>query len=118
MGPRRQSLELIILAPVLAFLILAGSGVYFLILNSVQDFAARSIRQSFTSLSDGVYGIADREADRLSWTGHAGDPKRTTVRQVFALYDIENFARKFEIGVIVYSKHEAEAVLRAGMPAD
>jgi serine phosphatase RsbU (regulator of sigma subunit)/PAS domain-containing protein len=111
-------LELIILAPVLAFLILAGSGVYFLILNSVQDFAARSIRQSFTSLSDGVYGIADREADRLSWTGHAGDPKRTTVRQVFALYDIENFARKFEIGVIVYSKHEAEAVLRAGMPAD
>jgi serine phosphatase RsbU (regulator of sigma subunit)/PAS domain-containing protein len=118
MGLRKQSLELIILAPVLGFLILAGAGIHFLILTSVQEFSERSIRQSFRSLSDGLYSIADREVDRLSWTGRAGDVNRTTVRQVFALYDIESFARKHEIGVLIYSPDEIQPLLKSGISED
>lgn len=116
MDPRKQSLELIILAPVICFLVLAGFGIYFLILTSVENFSERSIRQSFRSLSDGLYSIADREVDRLSWTGHAGDAKRTTVRQVFALYDFESFARKHEVGVVVQSEKGDEPLLIAEVP--
>ena len=86
MGLRKQSLELIILAPVLVFLVLAGSGLYFLILTSVEEFADRSIRQSFQSMSDGVFSIADREVDRLNWSGRAGEEKATKIGQVLALF--------------------------------
>jgi class 3 adenylate cyclase len=111
-----QSIELIILAPVLALLALSGAGVYFLILNSVQEFADSTIRQSFQSMVDGIHGIADRKVDELNRTGRAANEKIVRVRQVSALIEIEDFARKNDVGVVIYSEHESAAVLVAGLP--
>ncbi len=111
-----QSLELIILAPVLALLTLSGAGVYFLILNSVQEFADSTIRQSFHSMVDGIHGIADRKVDELNRTGRAANERIVRVRQVSALIEIEDFARKNELGVVIYSEQTSDAVLVAGLP--
>ena len=111
-----RSLELIILAPVLALLILSGAGVYFLILNSVQEFADSTIRQSFQSMVDGIHSIADRKVDELNRTGRAANERLVRVRQVAAFIEIEDFARKNDVGVVIYSEHESDAVLVAGLP--
>ena len=111
-----QSLELIILVPVLVLLVLSGAGVYFLILNSVQEFADSTIRQSFQSMVDGIHSIADRKVDELNRTGRAANERIVRVRQVSALIEIEDFARKNDVGVVIYSEHKSDAILVAGLP--
>jgi class 3 adenylate cyclase len=111
-----QSLELIILVPVLVLLALSGAGIYFLILNSVQEFADNTVRQSFQSMVDGIHSIADRKVDDLNRTGQAANERRVRVRQVSALIEIEDFARKNDVGVVIYSEHKSNAVLVAGLP--
>ncbi len=64
--PRLKSLETIILAPVVAFLLLAGAGLFFQISNSVDDFANRSIREYLSSLARAAYEVADGEIDRCN----------------------------------------------------
>jgi len=112
----RKSIELIILAPIFVFFILAGAGLYLLILNSVQDFAAGTIRQNFQSMFDGINSIADRKVDELNRTGRAANERIVRVRQVSALIEIEDFARKNDVGVVIYSEHKSDAVLVAGLP--
>ena len=89
-----HSLELIILVPVVAFIIVAGAGLYVMILNSVEEFADRTIRQSFQSMSSGVLNIVDRRVDQLTRAGQTENEKATRIRQVSAFIEMEDFARK------------------------
>ena len=114
----RRSLELIILAPVLAFLILAGTGLYFMILSSVEDFAERSIRDNLTSLSSALRGIADRAVDELNIKGYADDKKQTKRYKVKVFIETENFARQNEIGIIVYSMAKNRVVFETEISED
>ncbi len=111
-----HSLELIILVPVVAFIIVAGAGLYVMILNSVSDFADSTIRQSFQSMSSGVLNIADRGVDQLTRAGQTENEKATRIRQVSALIEMEDFARKNEVGIVIYAKDKSEALLVAGLP--
>ena len=112
----RHSLELIILVPVVAFIIVAGAGLYVMILNSVEEFADHTIRQSFQSMSSGVRNIADRGVDQLTRTGQTENEKATRIRQVSALIEMEIFARENEVGIVIYAKDKSEALLVAGLP--
>ena len=114
----KKSLELIILAPVVVFIIFAGAGLYFLILNSVEEFTDRTIRQSFQSMADGVFGIADRTVDQLNKFGLTGSMKATRIRQVSTLIKIEDYIRKNEIGILIFASKQNQNVLRAGLPED
>ncbi len=111
-----HSLELIILVPVVAFIIVAGAGLYVMILNSVEEFADRTIRQSFQSMSSGVLNIVDRRVDQLTRAGQTENEKATRIRQVSALIEMEDFARKNEVGIVIYTKDKSEALLVASLP--
>ena len=115
---RRSSLEYIILIPVAVFVLLAGTGSYFLILRSFDDFADRTIRQSLQSLSSGIYSLVDRGVDQLNRAGKTGNRKATRVRQVSTLIEIEDFVRKNEIGVVIYQDGNADPLLVSGVPTD
>jgi class 3 adenylate cyclase len=114
----KTSLEFIILVPVAVFLLIAGVGSYYLILNSFEGYADRTIRQSLQSLSNGVYSIVDRSVDQLNRSGRTGNWKATRVQQVSALIDIEDFVRKNEIGVIIYDNGASGTLLVNGVPPD
>jgi adenylate cyclase len=114
---RRTSLGLVILVPVIVFLIFAGTGSYSLIVSSVEEFADRTIRQSFGYMTEAVYAIADRELDQLHRAGQTADAKAVRIRQVATLIEIEDFARKNHVGVVVFSTDTADPVLVAGLPA-
>jgi len=115
---RRRSIELIILAPVLIFLILAGTSLYFMILTSVEDFADRNIRENLSSLSRALYSIADREIDELNKKGLAGDEKQTKIHQLSVLIEIEDFARQNEINIIVYDIDQNKIIFETGISED
>jgi class 3 adenylate cyclase len=115
MARHQRSIELIILAPVLVFFILAGAGLYFLILNSVQEFAAETIRQGFQSMFDGIHSIADRKVDQLNRVGQATNERLVRIRQVSALIEMEDYARKNEVGIVIYAENKSGAVLVAGI---
>ncbi len=102
---RWKSLELIILTPVLAFLLLAGVGLFILMSASIEEFADRSIRQNLNALSNAAYNIADNEIDRLNRQGSAGQSMAVrTIHQVSVFEEYENFTRQNEIGLIVYAR--------------
>ncbi len=61
----RKSLEVIILVPVVIFLILAGTSLYFMILTSVETFADKNIQDNLTAMSNALYSIADRAIDQF-----------------------------------------------------
>ncbi len=115
MARHQKSIELIILAPVLVFFILAGAGLYFLILSSVEEFAAGTIRQSFQSMFDGIHSIADRKVDQLNRVGQAANERLVRIRQVSALMEMEDYARKNEVGIVIYAENKSGAVLVAGV---
>lgn len=114
--PRWKSLELIILAPVLAFLILAGVGLYVLISTSVEDFANRSIRENLSSLSRAAYEQADGEIDRCDIKGvdciHGA---QKTIHQVAVFERFEDFARQNELGIAVYDVDENRILFESGI---
>jgi len=115
MARHQKSIEVIILAPVLVFFILAGAGLYFLILNSVEEFAAGTIRQSFQSMFDGIYSIADRKVDQLNRVGQAANERLVRIRQVSALMEMEDYARKNEVGIVIYAENKSGVVLVTGV---
>jgi class 3 adenylate cyclase len=109
-------LELIILVPVAVFLLIAGAGSYYLILNSVDEFAERTVRQNLDSLAGGIYNIADKAVDELNRSGKSGDRKATRIRQVRTFIEIEDFARKNEIGVAIFVPNATDPLLAVGVP--
>lgn len=95
-------------------LIIAGMGLYFLILSSVEEFTNRTIRQGLQSMADGIFSIADRSIDQLSKKGQTGNDKTTRISQVSTLIEIEDFVRKNDLGVLVYELDKQKAVLQTG----
>lgn len=100
--------------PVMILLIIAGMGLYFLILSSVEEFTNRTIRQGLQSMADGIFSIADRSIDQLSRKGQTGNEKTIRISQVSALIEIEDFVRKNDLGVLVYELDKQKAVLQTG----
>ncbi len=100
--PRLNSLGAIILTPVVALLLMAGVGLFFLISNSVDNFANRSISENLSSLARAAYEEADGEIDRCDIKGldciHGA---QKTIHQMAVFERFEDFAREHEIGLIV-----------------
>ena len=101
MGAYSKSLRFMILAPVLAVLVVAGTVFYFQVLRSVEDFSDESIRANLESMSLTVRGIADAKADQQDWEGRTGDPAWTRIFQERARTGFEDFARSNDVGLIV-----------------
>ena len=100
--PRLNSLGTIILMPVVAFLLTAGGGLFFLISTSVDDFASRSIQENLSSLARAAYEEADGEIDRCDIKGlDCIHGTQKTIHQMAVFERFEDFAREHEIGLIV-----------------
>ena len=102
-SPRGRSLDLIILAPVLLFLLLAGVSLYFTILKPVDEFVVGSIGENLLSLADGAYGIADRKIDQLLLESTSEDERATLIGQVAVFRSFEDFARQNDVTIVVQS---------------
>jgi len=103
------------MVPVLVFLILAGTGLYFMISIYVEDFADRSIRENLSSLSNALFRIADRAVDELN-RKYPDDKNQRKRYKVKVFMETENFARQNEIGLIVYSTNKNVIVFDTGIP--
>lgn len=103
MKGRGRSLQLVVLAPVLALMIVAGAALYLLVLRTVGDYADQSIRANQDSLAGGAYAIADAEYDQQTYEGKLDDPRWTLLFKLNARIRFEDFAREQEIGLIVES---------------
>jgi PAS domain S-box-containing protein len=106
------------MVPVLVFLGLAGTSLYFMISTYVEDFADRSIRQNLSSLSNALYRIADRAVDELIIKGIIDDKKQIKRYKVKVFMETENFARQNEIGIIVHSMAENMTVFDTDVSDD
>ena len=107
----KKSIELIIFLPILAFLILSGAGLYFLILSSFEKFTQDTIRQNFDSMFSGIHSIADRKVDQMNKSGQAANERLVRIGQVSVLVEIEDFARKNDVGVVIYDMDREDAIL-------
>ena len=104
-----KSLELIILAPVIVFLVLAGVGLYLLMSKSVSEFADKSIREQLAALADTTYRTADFQIDLLNRQGEDGQNEMMrAIHHVVVFEEYESFARQNEIDVIVFDSNRNE----------
>jgi hypothetical protein len=116
--PRLKRLGTIILAPVVAFLVLAGVGLFLLISSSVDDFASRSIRENLSSLARAAYEEADGEIDRCDIEGlDCLRGAQMTIHQIAVFERFEDFARQNELGIAVYDVAENRIVFESGIAA-
>jgi signal transduction histidine kinase len=113
---RANSLELIILVPVVIFLLAAGVGIYFLVSKSVEDFADESIREGLASLSRAAYSEADTELDRCDIRAiDCLQGAQMLVHQLSVFERYEEFARQNKLAVIVYNPVKSSVVFDSGM---
>ena len=97
-----RSLESIIIAPVFVFLVLAGTGLYFLVSYSVNEFADRSIKENLSALSEAAYEEADKEIDRCDFRGVVClEGTQKTYHQLGVFLRFENFARQNDVAILV-----------------
>lgn len=101
MSRMRPSLQLVVLAPILVFVLLAGLALYALVLRSVSSFADASIRQTLDALRHGAVTLADAEVDRQNREGRVANARAQTIYQLDARLRLEAFARDQGIGLIV-----------------
>ena len=111
-----RSLQFIILAPVVAFLVFAGIGIFVLISTSVEDFADRHIRENFGSLTRAAIYIADREKDLLDRTQPGADRVTTMIHQATVFEQFENFSQQNGVGVIIYDLTQDSIRFDIGLP--
>ncbi len=111
-----RSLQFIILAPVVAFLVFAGIGIFVLISTSVEDFADRHIRENFGSLARAAIYIADREKDLLDRTQPGADRVTTMIHQATVFEQFENFSQQNGVGVIIYDLTQDSIRFDIGLP--
>lgn len=98
-----RSLELIIIAPVLALVLIAGTGVFFMFSQTVERYAGRNISDQLIILSETAFRIADQEVDRLNRSGSDGtDAFELAISQVEVYESFEIFARQAGIVIAVY----------------
>ncbi len=111
---RRPGLEAIIIVPTMACLAIAGLSLYLLVLNPIDEFVDRSIRENLLWMSGSLYSLADREVDELNRAGLVGEEKVTRIRQVSVLISFEDFARQNGIGLVIFDQDRSEPVFETG----
>ena len=91
-----MSLQIVVLAPVLALMVVAGVSLHFLVLRTVGDYADKSIADNLAALAGSAEDIADAEV-AIQDLEH----KPTPIYQLNVLIRFEDFARERKIGLIV-----------------
>ena len=97
----RPSLLLVILAPIIGIMLLAGLALYFMVLRTVGNYADENIRSTLTSLLQNAVTIADSEVDRQNRESRIADAEAALVYQLNARIRFEDFARDQGIGLLV-----------------
>ena len=97
----RPSLLLVILAPIIGIMLLAGLALYFMVLRTVGNYADDNIRSTLTSLLQNAVTIADSEVDRQNRESRIADVEAALVYQLNARIRFEDFARDQGIGLLV-----------------
>ena len=98
---RGWSLQVVVLAPVLALMLIAGGVLYRLVLGTVGEFADASIRENLASLGRSAFVVADSEVDRQHRDGRGGSSQFTKLHQLNARMRFESFVREHDIGPVI-----------------
>ena len=86
-----------IIAPVIVFILLAGSGLYAFSHFVASDFVARIIRNNLEERATDIYTIVDSNLDELIKGGLSGDEKAVRIRKVLTLSMIEDAMRQNDL---------------------
>ncbi len=111
----RPSLQVVVLAPILAFVLLAGLALYGLVLRTVSSYADASIRQTLEALRHGAVTLADGEVDRQNREGRVENARAQAIYQLDARLRLEAFARDQGVGLVVEGPGSPD--FETGLPA-
>ena len=98
---RARSLQVVVLAPVLILMLVAGAVMYAVVLRTVSEFADESIRANLAALSRSAFRLADSEVDRQVQDGLSGDQQSARMYQLDARVRFEDFARAHDVALFV-----------------
>lgn len=97
----RPSLQLVILLPALALILVGGFVLYQLNLRTVSNYADESIRNTLDALLRSAVTIADSEVDRQNRESKVRDPQDAMTYQLNTRIRLEDFARGQKVGIVV-----------------
>lgn len=97
----RPSLQLVILLPGLALILVGGFILYQLNLRTVSTYADQSIRNTLDALLKSAVTIADSEVDRQNRESKVRDPEDALTYQLNTRIRLEDFARGQNVGIVV-----------------
>jgi signal transduction histidine kinase len=100
---RAPTLQLVVIGPILALLLLAGLALYLLVLRTVTSFADESIRTTLEVLLRNALTITDSEVDRQNRDGRSASPEAALIYQLNARLRLEDFARVQGVGIVITS---------------
>jgi PAS domain S-box-containing protein len=92
-----KSLAFRISAPVVVFILLAGSGLYAFSHFVAADFVARIIKSNLEERAGDIYSIVDTNLDELIKSGLSGDEKAVRIRKVLTLSVIQDEMRQKDL---------------------
>jgi len=106
-----DSLAFRIIIPLSVIFLLAGFGLYIVILRSVSGFADTQIKDNLLTISRGIYSISDDSVSDLVKKGLMRDEKSIRINKALALGEIDNYMRENAFrGFIVEGKKEILSV--------
>jgi len=97
----RPSLQLVILGPALALILMVGLLLYFLVLRTISDYASQNIHSTLAALLRGAISIADSEVDRQNRESLVSNANAALAYQLNTRIKLEDFARDQRVGVVV-----------------
>ncbi len=93
-----KSLPLQMVFPVVVAICLVGIGLYFFVLRSVSKFADEQIKEALSNIASEVYNTCDENFTELMQTGKMDDRKAEIIKKAVTLGDIEEYAKRNNIG--------------------
>src|SRR4051812_20048852 len=102
-----RSLGLRVMMPIFVIMLLLGVGVYFVIYKTVSEFATQRFQEDLERSSREVYGICDAALQNILVSGDIENERAITIKKGKTLGDIENYAQKQQLAVIVFTGTES-----------
>jgi diguanylate cyclase (GGDEF)-like protein len=106
-----HSLGFRMIAPILLMMTLLGVGMYSLVFKTVSDFANERFQEDLERNSRDIYGLCDAVLQGLVAKGLVANDGAVRIKKGKVLGEIDEYAQKNNLEVIVYSDDEKASVL-------
>ncbi len=109
--PGINSLSVKLTVSILLLMTLLGLSLYFIVLRSINDFAAEQIQRDLYAVSRDVYDIVDRNYTELLKSGNTDEKIERRLRQIDTQDTIEQFASDRHLKIILIHAQNKKIIM-------